>query len=219
MVSLSPMEDNALEKGVKAAKSESSWSIMNDVLYDLCKQNPSHKDDHVILAKLVLIGRTYAAALERRRDPKEGADDFYINVAAPALRGSEIDERLKALPNVNRPTEDVLPTVVSTHKYLVDVFYQLTGQEKRSLASKYLHFHRPSLFFIFDSRAEAAARSWAPEIVRRKIVADVSDGAYHLFCERCLAIVERAKVVTGAALSPRELDNLLLATTEAPKDE
>jgi hypothetical protein len=43
------------------------------------------------------------------------------------------------------------------------LFEKLTDKRKRSLASKYLHFHRADLLFIMDSRAvEGMRRVHAP---------------------------------------------------------
>jgi hypothetical protein len=42
------------------------------------------------------------------------------------------------------------------------VLRDLTGLEKRALASKYLHFHLPRLFFIYDSRAAGVMRRVSP---------------------------------------------------------
>ena len=199
---------------VEKAINETSWAELNTVLYRFCDQNPRHDNDEIILAKLVLIGRTYAAALERRKkkDPDESADDFYINIAAPALRKSEIDDWIGELPEADEPSTELLPIVLEIHKNLVDLFKEISGQEKRSLASKYLHFHRPNHFFIYDSRTEAAARVWAPQIRRRGVEAASSDEAYHLFFERCLAIVEMVRNEIGVVLTPRTLDNLLLGS-------
>ena len=43
------------------------WKLGNDVLYKLCAMHPRHTEDAVIIGKFWLIGRSYAAAIERRR--------------------------------------------------------------------------------------------------------------------------------------------------------
>lgn len=55
-----------------------------------------------------------------------------------------------------RLDSDILKEVVSLHKFLVDVFQIVSGDNKRSLTSKYLHFHLPNIFYIYDDRAERA---------------------------------------------------------------
>jgi len=40
----------------------------NTVLYDLCKSYPRHDEEDVIASKIWLIGRAYAAAIERGKN-------------------------------------------------------------------------------------------------------------------------------------------------------
>jgi hypothetical protein len=61
----------------------SLWDFGNEVLYDLCKNNFDHKDSAKILSKVWLIGRSYSAAIERRRNKDEINDDFYIDKVVP----------------------------------------------------------------------------------------------------------------------------------------
>jgi hypothetical protein len=77
---------------------DKAWKFGNQVLYDLCKSKPKHTDVDVIIAKCWLIGRTYAAALERRknRDGFEG-DAFYVRSLAPKIRDEKIDSWLPSL--------------------------------------------------------------------------------------------------------------------------
>ena len=124
----------------------------------LCKERPDHVRDDVIIAKFWLIGRAYAAAIERRKrgrysDAGEGhpvGDEFYTEKVAPRVRQSDIDVWFDAL---RREGNGVTPTSVIIHKKLTDLLYQITNLNKRSLASKYLHFHFEYKFFIYDSRA------------------------------------------------------------------
>ena len=51
---------------VAALKKNRVWDLGNKVLYDLCSSYPYHKTDEEIIAKIWLIGRSYAAAIERR---------------------------------------------------------------------------------------------------------------------------------------------------------
>ena len=43
------------------------WDYGNQVLYDMCRANPNLKQDQILIEKIWLIGRTYAAAIERQR--------------------------------------------------------------------------------------------------------------------------------------------------------
>ena len=64
----------------------------------MCRTNPEHKLDQIIIGKMWVIGRTYAAAIERRTKI-EGAsgDAFYETVVAPKIRKSPIDSWFEAM--------------------------------------------------------------------------------------------------------------------------
>ena len=136
----------------------SRWEFGNSILYEMCSNNPYHNQSDIIVGKIWIIGRSYAAAIERRKNASNTNDDFYYDLVAPKMLeiGDELDERLSQLRDDGGTIRDNVNNILETHKFLMDVFYELTGLEKRSLASKYLHFHCPELFFIDDSRARTA---------------------------------------------------------------
>lgn len=203
-------------KLVQCALSEDDpWSLGNQLLYDLCRRYPHHEVDAEIVAKIWLIGRAYAASIERGRgkasDSGLSNDRFYTEAVPKALRASLLDEKLEALASLKETKESNVGPVLNTHAYLVRLFYGLTNKSKRSLASKYLHFHRPNLFFIYDSRAVSGIR--ALRIPRRPI--DVPPGAdpeYARFVGAAIGVREHVRSRFGKRLSPRQLDRLLLAT-------
>ena len=129
------------------------WDKGNNVLYGLCKKYPEHKKLDEVATKLWLIGRSYSAALERRPRPdkKESNDELYKK-AAKRLVYSEIDKKIKRISNKVKLTEKDIIVICDAHGYLVDILHELTGLYKISLASKYLHFHKP-IVPIYDSRA------------------------------------------------------------------
>ena len=135
----------------------SRWEYGNSVLYRMCEEEPEHKKVDVIVVKIWLIGRSYAAAIERRKKVVDDDDDFYYDVVAPKLLeiGPELDDRIADLKESKNLIINDFKEILKTHKFLMDTFYDLTGLEKRSLASKYLHFHCPEKFFIYDSWAKA----------------------------------------------------------------
>ena len=54
------------------------YFFSDGILYRMCQENPDHKKQDVIIGKILLIGRTYAAAIERRKDTGNyKGDDFY----------------------------------------------------------------------------------------------------------------------------------------------
>lgn len=132
------------------------WDIGNNALYNLCRKYPDHTDDKAIIAKVWMIGRTYSAAIERRKPgkaPIQAGDDFYIDHVAPGIRNSPMDNWLSRLRSLGSVNQNSLPQILDTHASVTELFRSLTGLKKRSLASKYLHFHLPKVFFIYDTRA------------------------------------------------------------------
>ena len=107
--------------------------------------------------------------------------------------------------------------MLGAHAYLVRLFHDLTKKSKRSLASKYLHFHLPNLFFIYDSRAASSIRALG---IPRPVI-NVPRGAdpeYAQFVSAAIGVREHVLSRFGERLSPRQLDRLLLATIESRDD-
>ncbi|WP_315745472.1 MULTISPECIES: hypothetical protein [unclassified Bradyrhizobium] len=195
-----------------ALQSQSIWDFTNTILYNLCRDHPEHKQVDVIISKLMIVGRVYAAQLERRRNAgEESTDTFYVKVAEGLIR-SDIDEWLRSLRTANKPTTDLTLVV---HRRLLDLFKSLTGMENRSFASKYLHFHCPGLFFIYDTRARRVAREPVKEPRRRgSAVRTDIDADYAAFCRQCTSLTGSLRELLGHTPTPRELDKILLYLEE-----
>lgn len=171
--------------------------------------------DDAIIAKVWLIGRSYAAAIERRKNAEETSDDFYEITVVKKIKESKIDVWLAALPNQILDPWRQLGSVITVHKRLMDLFFDLTGLEKRALASKYLHFHRPDLFFIYDSRAKGAITKITPRLNEIKdITAEDADSEYHMFCRRSQYLRDSISEHFCKNLTPRQIDKILLITTD-----
>ena len=189
------------------------WVYGNKVLYDMCKDNPTHDDADIVVGKIWLIGRSYAAAIERTKGAGE-ANDFYYDIVAPKMLsiGKELDRRIVELNAISHLSDQSLDSVLNTHKFLVDIFNDITNKEKRSLASKYLHFHCPAMFYIYDSRASAAIRK-AVKVNKDLLYRHYPCGCdteYANFCVRALELQEYIEEKHGRNVSPREIDNFLL---------
>lgn len=195
---------------VKRAIDVSTWDLSNQILYDMCQKYPHHKSDDEIIAKVLLIGRVYSAAIERRKNVENISSVFYREKVAKGIRKSKIDVWLNTLKDFDRPTSENCAQVIAVHKKVTDLFKKISGLEKRSLASKYLHFHFPNLFFIYDSRSSSALREieyssfWNSNLVEY-------DLAYTKFFLRCMALVEKINSECDIPLSPRQLDKYLLS--------
>lgn len=125
--------------------------VGNGILYDMCARYPYHDNESEIIAKVWLIGRAYAASIERNKNKDNISDDFYADIVAPKFK-NHFDKLLLKIRNISTVKEDDIGAILKTHKKVVDFIYEITKDNKRSFTSKYLHFHFPSLFFIYDSR-------------------------------------------------------------------
>jgi hypothetical protein len=199
------------EKEVVSARQASVWYLGNQTLYNLCRKHPRHTKADEIIAKVWLIGRSYAASIERRRNADKFGDAFYEKTVAPIMKDSGIDEWLASLSNDKSIGS---PNTLVIHKKLMDLFASITGLEKRSLASKYLHFHKPNAFFIYDSRARQAITKITP---RRNGLPEIPaadyDPEYKTFVRRCVWLRREIYSNHGVVMKPREIDQLLLAKT------
>lgn len=143
--------------------------VGNDILYDMCRKYPYHTDESEIIAKVWLIGRSYAVSIERSKKRKEEkasgqvSDDFYADTIAPYFKGG-FDKEISEARGLDILTDKNLCVILEVHKKTVDFISRITGDDKRSFASKYLHFHFPNLFFIYDSRASKAIKDIFKEI-------------------------------------------------------
>jgi hypothetical protein len=206
---------NVSKAQVLSAKEEDDdpWAVGNQALYDLCAKYPKHTNYAEIVAKIWIIGKTYSAALDRGRGRgphgELSNDEFYTTVVPAGLKQIEIDESLGKLRKRGASAWSEPTSVLELHGRLTAAFQKLAGKDHRSLASKYLHFHCPSVFFIFDERAVGAAQSLMPRRVRP--LSPHGDRQYAVFATRALAITRHIGETHGIAMTPRQLDRLLLA--------
>lgn len=193
---------------------KANWEFGNNILYKMCEENPKHNNSDVVVGKIWLIGRSYAAAIERRKGGKK-TGDFYFDVVAPKMKkiGKELDKKIKELP---QPSANHVDDLLRTHKFLTDVFSDISQLQKRSLASKYLHFHCPQKVFIYDSRAKEAIH----KIVERpdkkplnKLQPNEFDQEYGDFVCRILELKNFLETKLKRSLAPRDIDNFLLSDT------
>lgn len=196
---------------IEQARTDQTWDIGNEVLYDLCSKYPEHRDASKVIAKVWLIGRSYAAAIERRRESTDENDSFYVKKVAPAIIRSDIDAWIKEAASHKTANEASLSIVLSTHSRVTQLFREISGLEKRSLASKYLHFHEPNLFYIYDTRVVEAMRKLTCVVGRATNGAGDADNEYRKFVEKCLRLQEYIKEEFQIELTPREIDKVLLA--------
>ena len=212
--------EKTLNEVIEFFNSKSSrWQFANSILYDLCKEHPEHNDKDIIVGKMWLIGRSYAAAIERRVPSVKGVD-FYYDKVAPKVQafGQQLDDSIRDLNNAKDLTIDIQRRVLEIHKTMVDELGEIvvTAQEKhlnlRSFVSKYLHFHCPSCVFIYDSRAR---RMVFERVKKDRNSTDPFAGIecdieYADYCLRAFELYRYIKNHACNTFCPRDLDDYLL---------
>jgi hypothetical protein len=194
------------KKEIDAARENSDWDLANGLLYDLCRSHPCHKKNDEIIAKAWLIGRAYSAAIERRQKADK-RKDFYGEKVVPEVKQSAIDKWLSSVSK-----DPSLGNAILVHKQVMDLFASISGDNKRVLASKYLHFHFPEVFFLYDSRANKGINKIVPRLSRlHKIPVGTYDKAYKSFVEKCAWLRNEIISKHNVTMMPREIDRLLLA--------
>ncbi len=186
----------------------------------MCERFSTHKDADMISGKMWLIGRSYAVAIERVRNKKLINDDFYEkSVPSIFLRHYTAgDQDLTLLKNREISFQNI-SDALKVHARLTDAIMQITELGKRSLSSKYLHFHARNSFFIYDSRAKIALSALIAGMELKKRVVEESkklsknlicDREYKEFCVRNLILRDELYKRFKVNLSTRQMDNLLI---------
>lgn len=127
-----------------------------------------------------------------------------------------MDKMIELANSFSQITPENLPDILRTHKLLTNIFKKSVGLSKRSLASKYLHFHAPSAFYIYDSIGYARICEYKLQsrLLKKELMREVSDGnydeAYLDFVAKAFTLNQKIKDNLGEWVSPRTLDALLL---------
>ncbi len=198
-----------LEKILVECTKPQVWDVGNETLYRLCAERPNHTDLGEIVSKVWIIGRTYAAAIERRKYRKESKnDDFYRTVVGKHIKNAQVDSWIHF-----DPTDWEDDAIVKAHGKLTCLFKNISGLNKRSLASKYLHFHNPDLVYIYDSRAKLGLKRLTKELglkMAKPSHLNGCDDEYHQFYVQCQQVITELAKENSISLSPRQLDNALI---------
>lgn len=169
-------------------------------LYELCFVHRHHFQDEIVADKLRMIVRLCAEAGLQ-------LSGFSPEFAAHRLGQSGVDSWFAGIATA----EQIDPALVfEMHKRVMDVFADLPVEQARSLASKYLHFHFPELFFLYDGRVASAAFALGNGECGY-LARSEHDPDYGRFFACCRKLTERLVGLAGRRLNPRELDRVLRA--------
>ena len=196
---------------VAAAVQPLIWDVGNDWLYKLCETYPAHTNVAQVGAKIWLIGRAYAAAAERGVSGKGKADKYIIELSQRFV-DQKADGHLARLPKQVVDFRKHLDQVVDVHHSIESIFSNDDELGRISLTSKYLHFHRPDLFPIFDSRAASAIAKVTPDSRHAgyTVSPEHEKSLYGKFSIRSAWLMDQMETLLGCTPTLRQLDNLLL---------
>ena len=150
--------DKFLNAYKKVLSDRYNWEVLDETLFNLCKQHPDHTKPRVVLAKVALVNRAYRANLQM------GASEAEWELAQRPVT-SDIDGHLSELRSLSSFDEAAVPVVFRAHHHLVAVCKEATGRWALSFASKYLSFHAPHVVPIYDSYSYAEGWKYARDEV------------------------------------------------------
>lgn len=190
------------------------WDHGNDILYEIVANTPTHTSRSTVFTKVLFIGRIYAAAVERRKKhTKLPTVKFYTEKVWPTFRDMKLDESIAQAKKLSIDREEDLDEILLLHGKLVKGLSKITNVDKRSFASKYLHFHLPNHYFLYDTRAIKAVKKIPVEMpakAAKKKYKKGIDRAYADYFYKCLAIRKLASKTENGYPIPRVVDNYLL---------
>ncbi|WP_155625891.1 hypothetical protein [Burkholderia vietnamiensis] len=193
------------------------FDTLNTMLYEAVKAHPSNTDKSQIIGKLMLIGRTYSASVERRKTKGLGKDERHalevVIEAATAIAGSKCATLLDAIGLDDKLTLDRVPEAAAIHLELCQALATANNRENSSLASKYLHFHRPAFFPIVDSIVREGW-SWVMDDLEGSYKGWRDFGKvarYKDWCARVLELRDLMEDNLRHAVSLRQIDSYLLS--------
>jgi hypothetical protein len=199
--------------------------IHDEILYEMCKGHPKHRNFSAVLAKSSIIGRSYQTGIERKIQ-SDGSQGSALGQLAQHLFSNRrnidgIVERLADLSNSTSTLDDEsAKVVIEEHGKFVRIIEEITRdrQSSRSFCSKYLHFHCP-LVPIYDSVVSKRIPSLIPWNTSLATSLDMMrlnalrDWTYARYVIRFLHLYERVgdlKLVRP--VSVKELDYYLLTS-------
>jgi hypothetical protein len=189
-------------------KYDGAFRVLDDVLYDVCRDHPDHTDVTSVLAKLWLIGRTFTTGIERAVESDGSLGSALITLADHMLKnGRQLNQLFGELRAITDLTESNAEQIVALHGQFLRILGKRTRRPPRSFASKYLHFHCRAVP-LYDRNAVMKLNRIVPwKLVTTEFnIPRGADERYGYFMMHFLTL-RRA----NPKLSVRELDGHLLA--------
>ena len=132
---------------------DADWGGVDETLYNVCRAHPGHSDRRSVMAKVVLIGRAYAAGIERCVTPPPGVQAIVLVGDYLQEHQGDVDDIIAATRAAAEPlSAAAMACIVKEHGRLTALLGRMRECHgaPRSFAAKYLHFHHPAVP-IYDS--------------------------------------------------------------------
>ena len=183
-----------------------------------CRRYPGHSNEAGVNAKLWIIGRAYATGIERMipTDGRPGGSMSRIS-AHLVKHAGQLDDLFGHLRQLNNPLDaDKLRTILDVHGQFIAFIQPVVRRDRsaRSFASKYMHFHFPTVPII-DSYTKATCRKmirWQRAYRLFDLPASV-DKNYAEYVFRFWQLYQQA-VRVGLEPTVKQIDYFLLSAWE-----
>jgi len=190
----------------------------NKVLYRLCIDKKSELYGHrysQVRAKIWLIGRAYAASLERGNIGQNGTrEKLYEKVINRYCHSNELNNYFRKFKNkkYNALRKEDTKDIMKLFNILATKIFK-EKENKYSLASKYLHFHFPESFFIYDSISNRQVTHLCSQLGRKGRLE--GNNVYEKYFNKCVYLIKelegkyKLKLNKPTKYKTRNLDVLL----------
>jgi hypothetical protein len=197
------------------------WQKLDEYLYRLCRENPTHSCYGFMNAKIFMIGLTYETGIKRGVPTKKTQSSSISQVTDLFLKHQkELDLLFTRLYQISEPlTASNLPEILEIHGRMVEILRVLTrnGRSSRSFVSKYMHFHN-AVVPPYDSFAAAVISSLVPKSsidVEGTAIPKKGDKVYADYARRFLMLYESLKQM-NLTVTVRSLDYYLVWKHDHP---
>lgn len=199
-----------------AKDQEAAGGFGNTILYRMVKENLHHETPAVTKGKIGIIGRVYAAAVNRgageRNQENANLDKKLIDHLAKKIkrRHVAVDECIGECRKIKRVSYENIRYIIETHSFLnaiivdgINEWREYNGREvkdRSSFTSKYLHFHAPMAFFILDGIVEKELNTKLSKLNKKsshKVISwpdDCKEKHHTRYGKHCIKMLEYASI-------------------------
>jgi hypothetical protein len=194
------------------------WQPVDKELYDLCQRKPEQRDESLVFSKVAIIGRVYAAQVNRSFKAAGGGNKE-VTVARGLVEQADLIEKGLLALDGRKFDRQTAREIVELHGRITRKLAERTGDAwLSSFVSKYLHFHCP-IVPIYDSQATGSIGrfvDWTAVRDLRTSMATIPDWAraYRNFVAAFVLSYERVWTETSLRPTVKQVDHLLWTASQ-----